>query len=341
MSDRYSGLVPVNLITGFLGSGKATLLKRLLEEPEMGNAAVIINEFGEIGLDHLLVQQIDGEVILLQSGCICCTIRTDLRDTILSLHEKSNQGIIPKFDRLVIETTGLADPAPIVGTLMLDRIIRNHYRLGTIVTTVDAVNATRHLENNQETAKQIAVADRILITKTDLVEDTDIEQLLPKLQSLNPAAEVLRPGTDVSASSLLIDDLYSNDKKAREVQMWFDGQDANSHHHRQNSHNNGQNHSTAIHSFTIEIEEPLDWTAFGLWLVMLLHAHGENILRIKGILNIIGEKSPAVIHGVQHTIHPPQHLDEWPSNDQRSRIIFIVRNIDAAQVEKSFNAFCK
>lgn len=337
MSDRYSDLVPVNLITGFLGSGKTTLLKQLLEAPEMGNAAVIINEFGEIGLDHLLVQRIDGEVIVLQSGCICCTIRTDLRDTILSLHEKSNQGIVPKFDRLVIETTGLADPAPIVGTLMLDRVIRNHYRLGTIVTTVDAVNADRHLKNNPETAKQVAVADRIFITKTDLVPRSDITRLVPRLNSLNPAAELLQSGTGVAFSDLLTADLYADDKKSQEVEKWFAGQNTNLHPH----HHNGHQHGEDIFSFTIEVTEPLDWTAFGLWLVMLLHAHGENILRIKGILNIIGEESPAVIHGVQHTIHPPQHLDKWPSQDHRSRIIFIVKNISAAQIKKSFQIFCR
>jgi len=338
MSERYSGLTPVNLITGFLGSGKTTLLKRLLEDPAMQNAAVIINEFGEIGLDHLLVQQIDGEVVVLQSGCICCSIRTDLRDAIISLHEKSNQGIIPGFDRLVIETTGLSDPAPIVSTLMLDPVIRNQFRLGTIVTTVDAVNANRHLKHNPETAKQIAVADRVLITKTDLVPDTDLAQLRPVLTSLNPTAEVHDSRSVASATDLLTSDLYTRGTKSDEIRMWFreetkepDTGHRHGHHH----------HAEGIHSFTIEVTEPLDWTGFGLWLIMLLHAHGENILRIKGILNIVGQDTPAIVHGVQHTIHPPQHLDAWPSDDHRSRLIFIVRDIDAAIVKKSFLTFCK
>lgn len=338
MSERYSGLIPVNLITGFLGSGKTTLLKRLLEDPALHNAAVIINEFGEIGLDHLLVQQIDGEVVVLQSGCICCTIRTDLKDAILSLHEKSNQGIIPGFDRLVIETTGLSDPAPIVSTLMLDPVIRNQFRLGTIVTTVDAVNAKQHLKDNPETTKQIAVADRVLITKTDLVAETALDRLRPILTSVNPTAQVHDSGAVASAADLLTSDLYSKGKKSDEVQMWFRQAIKEPEAGRHHGHHH---HADGIHSFTISVTEPLDWTGFGLWMIMLLHAHGENILRIKGILNIAGEDTPAVVHGVQHTIHPPQHLDAWPSNDHRSRIIFIVRDISAAKVEKSFLAFCK
>ncbi len=337
MSKRYAGLVPANLITGFLGSGKTTLLKRLLQDPAMQNSAVIINEFGEVGLDHLLVQKIDGEVVVLQSGCICCSIRTDLRDAILSLHDKSARGIIPAFDRLVIETTGLSDPAPIVSTLMLDPVIRNHFRLGTIVTTVDAINAHLHLQNNPETAKQIAVADRILITKTDLVSSEEVARLKPAILSLNPAAGLYVSDELVSATRLLTADLYTREGKAKEVSMWFNGHDINSAAGR-NDHRH--HHSGNIHSFTIELDKPLDWTAFGLWLIMLLHAHGEDILRIKGILNITGEETPAVVHGVQHTIHPPQHLDSWPNRDHRSRITFIVRNIDAARIKKSFAAFC-
>lgn len=336
----YETLIPVNVITGFLGSGKTTLLNRLLRSPQLARTAVLVNEFGEVGLDHLLLETVDAETVILQSGCVCCTIRGDLADAIRKLFSRRERGLVPRFDRLAIETTGLADPAPIVSTLLAEPVIRHHFRLGNVIATVDAVNGALHLAHNPESVKQAAVADRIVLTKTDLAEKARIAELKAALARLNPTAPILDAATDpLAPDDLMAADVYDPARKTAEVRRWLDEEAhraaaaAGHHGHDPNRHDRG------IRAFCLTFEQPLDWTAFGIWLTMLLHAHGERVLRVKGILNVPGLATPVVIHGVQHVIHPPAHLEAWPDAERRSRIVFIVRDLDPAAIERSLAAF--
>ena len=336
----YETLIPVNLITGFLGSGKTTLLQRLLRSPQLAKTAVLVNEFGEVGLDHLLLETLDAETVVLQSGCVCCTIRGDLADAMRALFSKRERGVVPRFDRLAIETTGLADPAPIVATLMAEPVIRHHFRLGSIVTTVDAVNGALHLAANPESRKQVAVADRLVVTKTDLADPGIVRALQAELAQINPSAPILDAVADpLAPDELMASDAYDPASKSAEVARWLRAETSRSPAHPAHHGRDPQRHGQDIHAFCLTFERPLDWTAFGIWLTMLLHAHGTNVLRVKGILNVLDVATPVVIHGVQHVVHPPAHLARWPDEDRRSRIVFIVRNLDQSQIERSLAAF--
>ena len=337
MAD-YPELTPVNVITGFLGSGKTTLLQRLLSSPSMARTAVLINEFGAVGLDHLLVRQIDAATVLLQSGCICCTIRDDLNSALRSLLSKRERKEMPPFDRVVIETTGLADPAPIVYTLFAEPVLRHHFRLGNVITTVDAVNAERHMSGNPENVKQVAVADHLVLTKTDLAEPEVADRARQMLARLNPSAGKFDSFSDpIDAGLLLACDLHDPETKIEAVRAWFkyeaseDARQRNEHEHDSTRH--------GISSFSLTFDATLDWTVFGIWLTMLLHRHGDKVLRVKGILNVAGQAAPLIINGVQHLVHPPLHLDRWPSADRRSHIVFITRGMDSAQLRRSLAAF--
>ncbi len=335
----YSTLTPIFVLTGFLGSGKTTLLNHMLKHPALKNAAVLINEFGEVGIDHQLVETIDKDTVLLSSGCICCTIRDDLKNAILELHEKRAKGLIPAFERIVVETTGLADPSPIMYTLMADTQLRYHYRLGTIISTVDAVNGLSQLDEFDEALKQATVADRLVLTKTDLATPADIDRLRARLKTLNMAAEIIVAkfgALDVEA--LLTADLYDPSRKGQDVARWLaeEAREAADEHHY---HVDRSRHDAHIHSFCLTYDQPLDWTVFGIWLTMLLHTHGQNVLRVKGILNVVGVDTPVVINGVQHIVHPPFHLAAWPDQDRRSRIVFIVRDLTQARILDSLDLF--
>jgi G3E family GTPase len=332
----YATLIPVNLVTGFLGSGKTTLLNRLLRSPELANTAVLVNEFGAVGLDHLLLEAVDGETVVLQSGCVCCTIRGELAEAIRALLSKRERGLVPRFTRLAIETTGLADPAPIVSTLSAEPVLRHHVRLGSIITTVDAVNGALHLRDNPESVKQVAVADRLVVTKTDLADPDARRRLEAELGRLNPTAPILDALEGPWApEELMASDVYDPAHRRREVAHWLRQEAASPAH---DGHDPNR-HGADIRAFCLSFEQPLDWTAFGLWLTMLLHAHGQEVLRVKGILNVEGLSTPVVLHGVQHVVHPPAHLDRWPDDDRRSRIVFIVRGLEPALIERSLAAF--
>ena len=280
MAD-YAALIPVNLITGFLGSGKTTLLNRLLKAPALANTAVLVNEFGAVGLDHLLLEPVDGETVILQSGCICCTIRGELAEAMRTLLSKRERGLVPRFTRLAIETTGLADPAPIVSTLIAEPVLRHHVRLGAIITTVDAVNGFRHLEDNPEAVKQVAVADRIVVTKTDLADPDAVQQLEAALRRLNPAAPILdaRAGP-FAPEAWMVSDVYNPSHSRAEVSHWWRTKASlpSPHGHDSNRHGEG------IRAFCLTFEQPLDWTAFGIWLTMLLHAHGAKCVACQGYI---------------------------------------------------------
>jgi G3E family GTPase len=309
MTD-YGALTPVNIITGFLGSGKTTLLQRLLRSPQLSDAAVLVNEFGEVGLDHHLLQGVTESTLLLGNGCLCCAVRGDLQKALRDLLSRRMRGEVPNFRRVVIETSGLADPAPIAYTLLSEPVLGHHFRLSGIVTTVDAVNAAR-LRDFPEAIKQISMADRLVITKLDLADPSS---------------------TDIGGDPrrLLTDDIYDRAGRFREAAHWS-AQEAEPH--------SAHEHATGIQSFVVSFDRPLDWTAFGVWASMLLHRHGTNVLRLKGLLNVAGVPTPVLINGVQHIVHPPSHLPQWPDADRRSRLIFIVRDLQRARIERSLAAF--
>ena len=332
-NDKSAERLPVSLITGFLGSGKTTLLNRVLRHEAMRDSAVIINEYGEAALDHLLVERVDGEVAVLASGCICCTIRSDLEETLRTLLVKRDRGEVPPFRRILIETTGLADPAPIVQLLLNNPLVSHFLRLDTIVTTVDAVNVDHQLDRQYEAVKQVALADRLLITKSDLVSNT--AALDQRLGRLNPGARIERVmHGEIDPAELFGAALVDPEKKMVDVERWLREQaftqscDAE-HEHAGHDHAGHDHHShdASITSFMLAFDEPMDWMAVSRWLAYLRSARGEDLLRVKGILNLVGEATPIVIHGVHHVFHPPVALAAWPDDDRRSRIVFITRRI--------------
>jgi G3E family GTPase len=335
--------IPVNLITGFLGSGKTTLLQRLLQSPELGTTAVLINEFGEVGLDHYLLERVDAATVLLKSGCVCCTIRGDLRDSIGDLYDRRERGLVPPFERLVIETTGLADPAPIATTLSADPVLCHHFRLGNIVTVVDAVNGLSNLASFEESRAQAAVADRLVISKSDIADAEATLRLRASLGRLNPTAVQLDAARDpASAAHLLADDIDDPLAESKEARRWLieeeqvrAGHDDDGHRHAHDVNRHGDD----IVAFSVRLDEPLHWSAFAVWLTMLLHRHSRAILRVKGLLCVAGVPTPVVIHGVQHTIHPPTHLAAWPEGAPRTRLIVIAKGLDRGRVEASLAAF--
>jgi G3E family GTPase len=350
--------IPASVITGFLGSGKTTLLKHLLPQPAMADTAVIINEFGEVGLDHVLVEAAKDDTVLLASGCLCCTIRGDLVDTMRRLFFRRRAGEIPAFKRVVIETTGLADPAPVLHTLMRDPLVSECYRLDGVIVTVDAVNGMDQLDRQMESVKQAAVADRLLLTKSDLADPARIETLKARLRVLNPAAPIfIVKNGEIDAAELLNAGLYNPETKSLDVRRWLKAEAYDDHgysddpgHHRghRHGHDHGERgqdphdvnrHDARISAFAIDWDRPLDWAVFIEWIEMLIAGHGENLLRLKGILHVAGEDAPVAIHGVQHLFHPPVVLQAWPDEDRRSRMVFITRDISRETLLTSFRSF--
>ena len=337
-SDKSAERLPVSLITGFLGSGKTTLLNRLLRHDAMRDSAVIINEYGEVSLDHLLVERVDGEVAVLASGCICCTIRSDLEETLRALLVKRDRGEVPPFRRILVETTGLADPAPIVQLLLNNPMVSHFLRLDTVVTTVDAANAIHQLDHQYEAVKQVALADRLLITKCDLV--SNIAALDQRLRQINPGVRIERVlHGEIDPEGLFGAALIDPEKKAIDVTRWlneqaFAGSREPAHEHHDHTHQSHDHHShdTGITSFVVSFDEPVDWMTVSQWLAYLRGARGEDLLRVKGILNLRDEPTPVVIHGVHHVFHPPVALAKWPDADRRSRIVFITRGIARQEV---------
>ncbi|WP_119303514.1 CobW family GTP-binding protein [Dongia deserti] len=341
--------LPVSVITGFLGSGKTTLLKNLLLQPDMADTAVVINEFGEIGLDHLLVEEAKEDTILMSSGCLCCSIRGDLIDTLRRLYKRRERGEVPRFKRLVIETTGLADPAPILQTLIGDPLLSAFYRLDGVVTTVDAVNGMSQLDRQFESVKQAAVADRLVLTKIDLADADHRKALEARLRGLNPAASLLPVAHGaVAAEQLFNAGLYNPAEKSPDVSRWLkeeayaeaQADHHNGHDHHDHGHANDVNrHDDHIRAFCLTYDRPIDWDKFVNWIEMLITMRGADLLRIKGILDVAGSDVPVAIHGIQHLFHPPAVLPGWTGEDRRSRIVFITRDLERTWLEQSMAEF--
>src|SRR2546423_4155403 len=311
--DRSAERLPVSLITGFLGSGKTTLLNRLVQRPELADSAVIINEFGEIALDHLLVAPIEGETVVLASGCLCCAVRGDLQDTLLRLLVQRDRGEVPAFQRVLIETSGLADPAPVAQLFLNTPLLSPYLRLDAIVVTIDAVNGATALDRHWEAQKQIAIADRLLITKIDIASEGSADALSALVRRLNPAAPIHRV-LDGNVDPALLFGVGPFDATGRQpaVAEWL-GESAYS--------DPEHGHQHEVQSLCLTAEIPLDWARFHDWLSQLRALHGERLLRVKGVLNIAGEDGPLVIHRVQHVFHPPVALPRWQGEDRRSRLV--------------------
>lgn len=339
-SDPGLERLPVSVLTGFLGSGKTTVLNHLLRHPAMGETAVVINEFGEVGIDNRLVESATEDMVVMDSGCLCCTIRGDLIETLRTLIRRRWKGEIPAFERLVIETTGLADPAPILHTLMTDPVISARYRLDGVVATVDAVAGAATLDAQPEAVKQAAVADRILLTKADLTDGT--AALESRLAAINPAAPILPVANGAVDPGRLFDaGLYDPESKSPDVARWLaeEAYAADHDHHHGHQHDPNR-HDDRIRSFVIEWDRPIRWDAFVEWIEALIAGHGGNLLRIKGILDVAEAEGPVAVHGVQHVFHPPAMLSAWPpGEDKRSRLVFITRDINKAPVAQMFAAF--
>jgi G3E family GTPase len=340
--------LPVVLITGFLGSGKTTLLSRILQHPDMGNTAVIVNEFGEIGLDHMLVEtpSDDDEMVLLNSGCLCCTIRGDLVETLKDLLIKRQKGEIPPFERVVVETTGLADPAPILLTVISDELIAHWFVLDSVVTVVDAFNGSGQLDRHFESVKQAAVADRIVLSKVDIAKPEQIAEIRERLLKLNPGADVQEvTHGDVDPYRLLNIGIEATGEREADIKDWlredsFDCADHDHHHDHDcddHDHHHGHSHHDAgIKSFAVFKDEPVQPDGLKLWLNMLSGFRGPQLLRVKGLLNVAGQ--PVVVHAVQHLFHEPVTLPEWPTDDHRSRIVFITHNLEREALERTLDA---
>ena len=344
-------LIPVTLLTGFLGSGKSTLITEILKQPAFDNTAVVVNEFGEIGLDGILIKHSEDQIVEMTSGCLCCTIRGDIRQTLLDLHSKRTNGDIPSFNRVIVESTGLADPAPVVHTLMSDPLLDRRYMLGGVVTTVDAQTGIATLNNHKECEKQAAVADRLVITKTDLDNSPDLDgslgELHARLSALNPTAIVLdRHNPAFDYNRLFDTSLFDPDTKSINVRSWLKAEESSDHdthdhnHSHDHDHHDVTRHGSDIRSFTLTFDEPVTIEAFASSLEALSLTQGASILRIKGIVNTLDRPGiPLIIHGVQHVFHDPVWLDEWPDQDRQTKLVFITKGIERETLDMFFKAW--
>ncbi|UXS04537.1 CobW family GTP-binding protein [Agrobacterium tumefaciens] len=349
--------IPVSIITGFLGAGKSTLLNRLLKDPAMSDAAIIINEFGDVSIDHMLVESSGDGIIELAEGCLCCTVRGELVDTLAELMDGMQTGRLKRVNRVVIETTGLADPAPVMQSVMGNPVIAHGFSLNGVVTVVDAVNGLSTLDNHVEAVKQVAVADRLVLTKRTLADDASLSRLMTRLQSLNPRA-VIEDGdrNEWSAAELLDNGLYNTEGKTADVSRWLGEEDAHAHHHdhhhghgdhdhhhhhHHHHHHDVNRHDDRIRSFSIVHDAPIDPMAIDMFVDLLRSAHGEKLLRMKAIVKVSDNpQRPLVLHGVQNIFHAPERLAAWPDpKDQRTRMVLITRDLPEAFVQDLFAAF--
>lgn len=360
--------IAINVLTGFLGAGKTTLLNALVKEATLANAVVLINEFGEVALDHLLVEGVKGEMIALSSGCLCCTIRGELVGALEDLLRRRDNGRIGAFDRVLIETTGLADPAPILNTLMLHPYLSRRFLIDSVVTVVDAVNGAATLDRHEEARRQVAMADRLVLTKSDLAGDASILTLVTRLRRLNPTAPVLDARrAELDADALLRAGLYSSNEKIPDVARWLnadallareeektqaqrrrgtrthqhtDHAHSHTHAHAVDGHADPNRHDERIKAFCLTSEAPLKAAAVDLFLQLLRSIEPARLLRLKGIVALAERPDePLVIHGVQEVMHEPVRLSKWPDDDHRTRLVLILEGVEEAEVRRLWDAF--
>ena len=317
--------LPVTVLTGFLGSGKTTLLNRLLKHPAMAHTAVIVNEFGEIGLDHLLLERLDGETVVMAAGCLCCTIRSDLAITLISLIQRRGLGEVPAFQRVVIETTGLADPAPIAQLLMTHPDVTEAYHLAGLVSTLDTRLGLAQLADTPECVKQVAMADVVVLSKTDL-PGAQADALRARLHALNPGV-----ATVIAAAAG--PEILLNPGPPENIDLGDLTEAHHPHGHDVNRHGDG------IRAVPLVIDAPQDWVSLSMWLSFVISTHGKHLLRVKGVINVAGAPGPVVINGVRHIFHEPVHLPAWPDADRRTRLVFILRDLDPAVILDSWREF--
>ena len=375
--QTQSDIIPLTVLTGFLGSGKTTLLKRLLNDPAMAGTGVIINEFGEVGIDDALVEKIDDDAVLLPSGCVCCEVRGDLVEALERMHTRSMWGDIPRVHRVVLETTGLADPAPIVHTVMSEERLYRIYQLDGVVTLVDGQHGLAQLDEQFEPAKQIAIADRIILSKTDIADGTHVRRLEGRIRALNPGAPILRAVKgDMAASELIGLGAHEPALTGVNPERWLAlgrlepapeaeghgqphvhdatcgpdcGHDHGHQHHAHHDHactdaacnhpDHHRGHLHGINSYCLTFAEPLEGQELSNALSLLAQLYGPKLLRVKGILNIKEQSHPFVVHGVQHVFYPPDTLKDWKGQDKRSRLVFITKDLPESLVRRHFKPF--
>ncbi len=335
--------IPISILTGFLGSGKSTLLSDILQTEEFSNTAVIVNEFGEIGLDDFLVVHSDEQIVEMTTGCLCCTVRGDITQTLLHLLETRKNGYIKAFDHVIIETTGLADPAPVIHTLTTHPQLMSLVRLSACVVTLDGINGLHTLDQYEECVKQVALADRIVVTKTDMdIDPAALHDLKTKARQINQIADLVTKPTDKKDLPGLFQ-FNDLDEKAslQDLSNWLGNEKADHHEHEHgHDHNHHHHDHTNIHTFAITIDEPVNQQAFVLAMQLLISNQGADLLRIKGVIYLAEQQErPYIIHGVQHVFHEPVELPAWPDDNRKTTIVFITRNIRRKTIELYFKTW--